>query len=159
MRGDAAAAAKAISDFARTTQDLLPFKGGIMEGDSLDPEQIRAISKLPTRDVLYAQLVSVVASPLTGLARTLNALVGGLALALGQVRDKKESGELPAGEAPAAAEPEAAPEPEAEAPAAEELRAKPEAPTAEEPDGARGACGGGRGLPCGGACGRRHDHH
>jgi large subunit ribosomal protein L10 len=101
VRGDAALAAKAIADYARITQ-LLPFKGGTMEGAPLDAEQIRSISRLPSREVLYGQLVGVVASPVTGLVRTLGALVGGLAVALGQVREKKESGAIPAGE-PAAA--------------------------------------------------------
>jgi large subunit ribosomal protein L10 len=115
VRGDAALAAKAIADYARLTQ-LLPFKGGVMDGAALDPDQLRAISRLPSREVLYGQLVGVVASPISGLVRTLGALVGGLAVALGQVREKKESGEIPAGEPPAVAE---APAPEAEASAAE----------------------------------------
>ena len=97
MRGDVATAAKAIADYARATQ-LLPFKGGLMDGAPLDVEQIRALSRLPSREVLYGQLVGVVASPVSGLVRTLNALLGGLAVALGQVREKKESGEIPAGE-------------------------------------------------------------
>jgi large subunit ribosomal protein L10 len=134
VRGDAALAAKAIADYARLTQ-LLPFKGGIMEGATVDAEQIRAISRLPSREVLYGQLVGVVASPISGLVRTLNALVGGLAVALGQVREKKESGELPAGEAPAAetapAAEEPASEPVAEAPSEEAPAA--EVPVAEEP--------------------------
>ena len=74
-----------------------------MDGATLDVEQIRSLSRLPSRDVLYGQLVGVVASPVGGLVRSLSALVGGLASALGQVRDKKESGEIPAGEPPAAA--------------------------------------------------------
>jgi len=140
VRGDAAMAAKAIADYARATQ-LLPFKGGMMEGEALAAEQIVAISKLPSREVLYGQLVGVVASPVSGLVRTLGALVGGLAVALGQVQSKKESGEIPAGEPPAAeaapaaaeaAEPAATEEPAAEEPAAEE-------PAAEEPAAAEAA--------------------
>lgn len=112
VRGDAAAAAKAIADFQRATGgELLPFKGGLMEGEAVDAEQITAISKLPSREVLYGQLVGLVASPITGLARTLNQLVGGLAVALGGVLEKKESGEIPSGDAPAPAPAaEAAPE-------------------------------------------------
>jgi large subunit ribosomal protein L10 len=103
VRGDAAAAAKAIADFQRSTGgELLPFKGGLMNGDALDAAQITAISKLPSREVLYGQLVGVVASPITGLARGLNGLLSGLAVALGGVLEKKESGEVPAGDAPAA---------------------------------------------------------
>jgi large subunit ribosomal protein L10 len=112
VRGDAAAAAKAIADYQRSTGgELLPFKGGLMNGEALDAAQITAISRLPTRQVLYGQLVGMVASPITGLARSLNGLVSGLAIALGGVLEKKESGEVPSGDAPAPAAPvaEAAP--------------------------------------------------
>jgi large subunit ribosomal protein L10 len=120
VRGDVATAAKAVADYARATQ-LLPFKGGMMDGAPLDVDQIRSLSRMPSREVLYSQLVGVVASPVTGLVRTLGALISGLAVALGQVREKKESGEIPAGAPPAAETP------------AEELAA--EAPPAEEPAG------------------------
>jgi large subunit ribosomal protein L10 len=135
VRGDAATAAKAIADYAKATQ-LLPFKGGLMDGDVLDVQQITSLSRLPSREVLYGQLVGVVASPVGGLVRSLAALVGGLASALGQVQQKKESGEFPAGEAPAAAAEapaaEEAPAEEAEAPAAEEPAAEAEAPASED---------------------------
>jgi large subunit ribosomal protein L10 len=133
VRGDAALAAKAVADQARATQ-LLPFKGGLMDGEVVDADQIRAISRLPSREVLYGQLVGIVASPISGLVRTLGGLVGGLAVALGQVREKKESGEIPAGEAPAAEETPVAEAP-TDAPAAEETA--PDAP-AEESTAAEG---------------------
>ena len=123
VRGDAALAAKAINDHARATETLA-FKGGFMNGAPLTPDDIKSIARLPARDVLYGQLVGIVASPITGLARGLGSLLGGLAVALGQVQAKKESGEIPAGDAPVVAEEPAA---EAEAPAAEA-----EAPAAEE---------------------------
>lgn len=118
VRGDVATAAKAVADYAKAVQ-MLPFKGGLMNGEALDAEQIRSLSRLPSREVLYGQLVGVVASPIGGLVRSLGGLLGGLAVALGQVREKKESGEIPAGEAPAAAVAEEAPAAEAEAPVAE----------------------------------------
>jgi large subunit ribosomal protein L10 len=122
VRGDAATAAKAVSDFARATQ-LLPFKGGLMDGQALAAEQVSAIAKLPSRDILNAQLVNIVASPLTGLVTSLSNLISGLARQLAQVVEKKESGEIPAGAAPAASAAEAAPE----AAAAAETAAEPEA--------------------------------
>ncbi|HWT92884.1 MAG TPA: 50S ribosomal protein L10 [Solirubrobacteraceae bacterium] len=97
VKGDAAAAAKTLRDYARET-DLLPFKGGIMEGTALTAEDIGAIAKLPSRDILYAQLVNIVAYPVSGLARTLNQLIGGLAVALGQIQEQG----LVGGDAPAA---------------------------------------------------------
>ncbi len=111
-RGDAALAAKAVFDYARST-GLLPFKGGVLNGEALSPEQVQSIARLPARDVLNAQFVNIVASPLTGLVTSLSNLISGLARQLSQVAEKMESGEIPSGAAPAsapAAEPEAAPE-------------------------------------------------
>jgi large subunit ribosomal protein L10 len=130
VNGDAAAAAKALNDMARELQ-LLEFKGGLLGEQLLEAEDVRSIARLPSREVLYAQLVGVVASPLTGLVRTLNALISGLAIQLGQIRDM-DPPVLAAGEAPAAAEP--AEEPAAEAPAAPEPEPEAEAPAAAEPE-------------------------
>ena len=89
VRGDAAAAAKALSDFRRASGGaLLEFKGGWMNGEPLGALEIEAIAKLPSRDVLYARLVGMVASPLTGLATSLNGLIGGLARQLQQIADQ-----------------------------------------------------------------------
>ena len=122
VRGDAALAAKALAAF-RKEHELLEFKGGTMEGSAVSAEEILAISKLPSRDVLHGQLVGVLAHPIGGLARTLNQLIQGLAVQLGQIAEQG----LVGGAAP---EPEAAAEPEPEAPA-EEAAAEPEA-AAEE---------------------------
>ena len=45
VRGDVATAAKVVADYARTTQ-LLPFKGGLMEGATLDVEHARQAGEL-----------------------------------------------------------------------------------------------------------------
>jgi large subunit ribosomal protein L10 len=134
VRGDAALAAKALQTFRRET-DLLEFKGGLLGSETVDAEQILAIARLPARDVLYGQLVGLAASPITGLVRGLNALISGLALQLGQIAEKKASGEIPAGEPPAGMVADAeAPAAEAEAPAAEaEAEAPAEEAAAEEP--------------------------
>jgi large subunit ribosomal protein L10 len=115
--GDVALAAKALAQFKRE-HDVLGFKGGVMNGEPLTVEQLMSLSRLPARDVLHAQLVGVVASPITGLVRGLNALIAGLAIQLGQI---VEQGLLPGGDAPAEA---AAEEPAAEEPAAEEPAAE-----------------------------------
>ena len=134
VRGDAAAAAKALSDFRRASGGtLLEFKGGWMNGAPLAAPEIEAIAKLPSREVLYGRLVGMVASPLTGLVTSLNGLIGGLARQLQADRRPGPGRRRRAGaragrrgrargrgrgrtEEPAA---EAAPEPEPEAPAEE----------------------------------------
>ena len=129
VRGDAAAAAKALSDFRRASGGrLLEFKGGWMNGAPLDTAQIEAIARLPTRDVLYGRLVGMVASPLTGLVTSLNGLIGGLARQLQAMADEGlVGGSAPAPEPAGEATPEPSgrgrtraraahrPEPEAEA--------------------------------------------
>ena len=92
--GDVALAAKALAEFRRQT-DLLEFKGGVMNGEALSVDQIGALSRLPAREVLHGQLVGVVASPITGLVRVLNALIAGLAIQLRQIADE---GMVPRGE-------------------------------------------------------------
>jgi large subunit ribosomal protein L10 len=99
VKGDAAAAAKALRDFRRTTQ-LLEFKGGWMNGAALTPDEIDAIAQLPSREVLYGRLVGMVASPLTGLASAMGGLIGGLARQLQQMADQG----LVGGDAPAPAQ-------------------------------------------------------
>jgi large subunit ribosomal protein L10 len=116
VRGDVAAAAKALNDYARETA-LLPFKGGLVDGETFDADQLRSIARLPTRDILYGQLVGMVASPLTGLVRTLNALISGLAVQLGQIAEQGLVGGDQAGGAQSEAAPAAAETPADEPPA------------------------------------------
>src|SRR4051794_14760782 len=103
VKGDAVVAAKAISTFARQ-HDVLEYRGGLMDGNPLDPEQFSAIARLPALDVLHGQLVGMTASPLTGLTRGLAAMLSGLAVAMGEIAEKGlvRSGEEPAAEEPAA---------------------------------------------------------
>ena len=94
--GDVAMAAKALSQFRRANE-VLEFKGGIMNGEALSVDQIESIARLPALDVLHGQVVGVLASPITGLVRGLNQLIAGLAVALGQIQaEGKLGGEEPA---------------------------------------------------------------
>src|ERR687895_2987474 len=85
--GDVALAAKALAQSRRDTE-LLEFKGGVMNGEALTAEQLGALARLPARDVLHGQLVGVIASPITGLVRGLNALIAGLAIKLQQIAEQ-----------------------------------------------------------------------
>jgi large subunit ribosomal protein L10 len=121
--GDAAMAAKALNETARALNNLIEFKGGLMDGAALTADEVRAIARLPSRDVLNAQLVGTIAAPLSGLVRTLNALIAGLAIQLQSIVDQ----DLVSGEAPAAAPTE----PEAEAAPAEPVVEAGPAPESE----------------------------
>jgi large subunit ribosomal protein L10 len=109
VRGDTAAAAKAIATFNKE-HDVLSYKGGFMGETALDEDGFKSIARLPAREVLIGQFAGVVASPITGVVRGLNALIQGLASQLGQIADQglvsgEESAQAPEGE-PAEAEAE-----------------------------------------------------
>jgi large subunit ribosomal protein L10 len=133
VKGDAVVAAKAIATFSRQ-HDVLEYRGGLMDGQVLAPEQFSAIARLPGLDVLHGQLVGVTASPLTGLTRGLASMLSGLAVGLGQIAEKGlvSGADEPAEEEPAAEEP--AEEEKPEEPAAEESSEEPaaDAETSEE---------------------------
>jgi large subunit ribosomal protein L10 len=99
VKGDAAMAAKTIFRLG-SEWELLEYKGGLMDGESLDGDSFRAIARLPGREQLNAQLAGMVASPLTGLVRGLGSMIQGLALQLGQIAEQG----LVTGEAPPAEE-------------------------------------------------------
>ena len=133
VRGDAAVAAKALNDSARAF-NLLEFKGGVLNGETLSADDVRSIARLPSRDVLNAQLVGTIAAPISGLVRTLNALIAGVAIQLQAIADQGlVSGEAPAAAEAPAAEAPAVEVPAAEVPAAEVPAAEAEAPAAEAP--------------------------
>ena len=136
IKGDAVIAAKAIADFTKE-HGKLAYKGGIMDGEPLELEQFTVIARLPGVDVLHGQLVGLTAAPLTGLVRSLNGLIGGLATQLGKIAEQGlVSGDAPA-EEPAAEEPKDEEpkdeEPKAEEPAAEETE-KSETATEDGPE-------------------------
>ena len=70
---DAVAAAKVISEFAKTN-DKLVIKAGNYAGKSLDKAGVSALASIPTREVLISQLLGVMQAPASGFARALAAL-------------------------------------------------------------------------------------
>jgi len=67
VRGDAAAAAKALRDFGRTNPALV-LKGGVLGARPISPSEIDALAELPSRDVLLGQIAGVFQAPLTQAA-------------------------------------------------------------------------------------------
>ncbi len=97
-KGDAAAVAKALKDFAEDN-DSLVVKGGLLDGELLSPAQIESLAKLPPREVLLAQIAGALAAPLQKFAGLLNALPQNMAYALKALLDERAAG-APAEEAP-----------------------------------------------------------
>ena len=70
---DAVAAAKVISDFAKTN-DKLVIKAGNYAGNTLDKAGVTALANIPTREVLLSQLLGIMQAPVSAFARGLAAL-------------------------------------------------------------------------------------
>jgi len=123
--GDPVAVAKALGDAARETR-VLAVRGGVLEGQPLSAEEVENLAKLPPADVLRAQLLAGIVSPLTTLVALLAAplrdLVGLIDARIEQLQAQGEETDAettPAVEAAPAAEAVAEPAAEAE-PAADE---------------------------------------
>ena len=86
--GDVAAAAKSITEFAKSNNNL-EVKGGMMEGHFIDASQVAAIASLPSKEVLLAQIAGAISGVARGLATTINGVPSGLARALQQLADQK----------------------------------------------------------------------
>jgi large subunit ribosomal protein L10 len=112
VRGDAAAVAKLLRDYARGHQALV-VKGGLLGDKVVSAKDVEALADLPARDVLLAQLAGAFQAPMAKLAGLLQALPRNFAYGLAALIDQRGGPEAPA--EPATEAPTA--EPAAEAPA------------------------------------------
>lgn len=87
---DPVALAKTVSDFAKENK-AIKIKGGLMDGALLPANQIDALAKLPSREVLLAQVVGGMQAPLTGFAGALQGLLRNLVNVLDQIKDQKSA--------------------------------------------------------------------
>lgn len=65
---------KAIVEFTKENETFI-IKGGIIEGRKISREELEALAKLPSREVLLGQALSGLASPLTGFLACLNQII------------------------------------------------------------------------------------
>ena len=70
---DAIAAAKVLSDFAKTN-DKLVLRAGAFNGKKLDADGVKALAAIPSREELLAKLLGVMQAPLTGFVAAVAAL-------------------------------------------------------------------------------------
>lgn len=69
---------------------LPKFKFGFLGSEFLDSTQLESFAKIPGRNVLYANVVGSLNSPIYGIVSVLNANLRNLVFALDQIRVKKE---------------------------------------------------------------------
>ena len=92
VKGDAAAVAKSLRDFARVNPSLV-VKGGLLGTKVLSPAEVTTLAELPSRETLLAQLAGALQAPIQQFAGLLQALPRNFAYGLKALIEK--SGGVP----------------------------------------------------------------
>ena len=87
--GDAAAAAKTAVEFSKANEKFI-VTSGAMEGKQLSEDDLKALSSLPSKEVLLGQICAAIASPARGLVMTLSGVTRNLVQVMAAVRDTKQ---------------------------------------------------------------------
>ncbi len=89
---DPVAPAKIISEFVKENKlQALEVKAGLVEGKVIDANGVKALSNLPPREVLIAQVLAGFQAPIAGFVNVLSGTMRNLVYALEAVRKQKES--------------------------------------------------------------------
>ncbi|MDD5658683.1 MAG: 50S ribosomal protein L10 [Actinomycetota bacterium] len=86
---DLIATAKILKDIAKEF-DLLKLKGGIIEGEFVNADDINKLASLPSREILISQVLSGLISPIYMFVSVLNSLPKKLVLTLSAIQKEKE---------------------------------------------------------------------
>lgn len=87
---DPVAPAKVLHEFIRQMRKL-EVRAGLLEGQILSPEQIKALAELPPKPVILAQVLGSLQAPMSGLVGVLSGLQRNLVYALDQLRKAREA--------------------------------------------------------------------
>ena len=81
---DPVAAAKVLSEYSGKSNGAFSVKAGFVDKDGVD-----ALAKLPSKEVLIAQVLGGFNAPITGFVNVLNGNIRGLVVALNAIAEKK----------------------------------------------------------------------
>jgi large subunit ribosomal protein L10 len=87
---DPVATAKVLSTFAKDNEKFA-IMAGAMAGKLISIEEIKALSRLPSRDELLAKLLGTMQAPVQKFVQTLNEVPAGFVRTLAAVRDGKQA--------------------------------------------------------------------
>jgi len=87
---DIVAPAKAILDFvAAAKKPEVKVKGGYLDGKVYSTAEVTALSKLPPREQIMAQIIGAINAPASGVVNTIDAVLSELARAVQAIADQK----------------------------------------------------------------------
>jgi len=85
---DPVTTAKALLAFSKENK-VFAFKGGLIEGNVVSAESVKAIASLPSREELIAKLMGTMLNPIRGFMAMANAPAGAFARVVKAVADQK----------------------------------------------------------------------
>ncbi|MFM1539009.1 50S ribosomal protein L10 [Helcococcus bovis] len=86
---DMVAGPRITVNFAKENEKLV-VKAGLLDGKVVDAEDVKALAKLPTREVLVAQVLGGLNAPIAGFANVLQGTLRQVVYALNAVKEKQE---------------------------------------------------------------------
>ena len=86
--GDQVAPAKNLVQFKKGNETF-KILGGILEGKILTEKDVVALAKLPSREILLAQVLGAMQSPIRGLAQVLQGNIRNLVVVLNKIQSSK----------------------------------------------------------------------
>ena len=90
---DPVAPAKALDDFVKGGAEKSPqVLFGIVEGKPINPDQVKALASLPSKDQLISQMLSVMQGPTRNFVGALAGVTRNFVGVLSAIKDKKEGG-------------------------------------------------------------------
>ncbi len=88
---DPVSVAKVLKEYVNDkTQKAFILKGGLLETQQLNLNQLMALADLPSKEVMRGQVVRTIAAPLSGLVNVLAGTMRNFVTVLANIRDKKE---------------------------------------------------------------------
>jgi large subunit ribosomal protein L10 len=87
-KGDPVALTKALLDYAKDHKNFT-VKAGVVDGKVYNVDQVTAISKLPSKEVLISQLLGSLNAPIANLVGTLAGITSNFVYTLQAIADQK----------------------------------------------------------------------
>ena len=83
---------KILRDFIRSEKcdNKIIWRGGVLEGNTLEPAQLIATADLPSKEVLLSMLLSAMQGPMRGLAGVMQGILRGFVCVLSAIQEKKK---------------------------------------------------------------------
>lgn len=87
---DQVSPAKVLTKFIKDKKKT-EIRGGILDGKLLNPDEVKDLSNLPSKEELYAKILGSLNSPASGIVYSINAVMSSLVRAIDEVRKQKET--------------------------------------------------------------------